>query len=75
MTEEEIKEQIAFHAQQLSKYLDDLENCTGKRFAIVLDDGETYSGFSGCTIDEILDHDPRTGDEGLNNNVLSIASF
>lgn len=74
MSESQIREMISFHATKITEYLEDLENCTGKRYALTLDDGETYSGFSGCTIDEI--QNIGTPNEGLGNPDLpSLAGF
>lgn len=72
---EAIEKVIHEAAETLSQALHDLEEITGKSYAIVLNDGETYTGFSGCTIDEIVKRKHGTGDEGLNDEIPSIAGF
>jgi hypothetical protein len=54
MTEEYLLKQIKDLAHSLSEHLSQLEQFSGASFAIVLNDGETWTDFQGCTIREIL---------------------
>lgn len=71
MTEEALIKTIADMAHSLSEHMSQLEQLSSCKLAIVLNDGETYTDFQGCSIREILS-------DGCTDDIISedeIATF